>query len=164
MYVALGDPNGWEQGVWYVRGDHGKFTVSADQNPRAGASGEYVRYDGNNQWSIVGNQAPGSGGAVAPPASAGPDAGCAPSPDPPPIYQATITRDDGTQYTVLVLPSGSQLDVPSNAVVIPNTDGTYLVMYNNDGSEWDPAAGGEGEGTDDPGTAIPDNGGTSNPR
>jgi hypothetical protein len=177
--VVFNNPNGWQQGVWYVRGADGTYSVSTDQNPRAAASGEFVSYDGDNDWSIVGNQAPGSGGAGAPPASAGPDAGSAPPTDgSPSSYQATITRDDGTTYTVEVLPPGSQLNVPPNAAVVSNTDGTYLVMYNNDGSSWDPAAGGEGQatgglgqgtdggddGADDLGTAEPDNGGTSDPQ
>jgi hypothetical protein len=165
--------NNWVQGQWYVQQTDGGYAPSPDQNPRAGVEGRYVRYDGtnkdgNNVVSEVGNGAPGSGNPAAPSPDT-PDAGNAvpPGAPPPDNYIRTITRDDGTIWTEMVLPPGSPLNVPPNAVVIPNTDGTYLVLYNNDGSAWNPnpTSGGEGDGSgsgggDPPGTQ-PDDGGTT---
>jgi hypothetical protein len=150
----LFDPSSWQLGEWYERQPNGSFSVSPDQNPMAGAPGEFARYNGNDDWSIVGNGAPGSGGPSAPPASAGADAGSTPTSQPPPVYQATITRDDGSQWTEVVYPPGSPLsNVPDNAEVISNTDGTFLVLYNNDGSAWDASGGSGTEG--DPGGGDP---------
>jgi len=142
------DPTNWQVGVWYVRQPDGTFAVSPDQNPRPGADGEYTRYNGDNRWDLMGRQAPGSGDAGAPNPADGPDAGCAPLPGGPPSvpYDVTTTRDDGTVYTIQVLPPGSPLNVPTNATVVANTDGTFLVMYNNDGSPWEASSSGEGEG------------------
>jgi GrpB-like predicted nucleotidyltransferase (UPF0157 family) len=144
------DPSGWDVGVWYVQDpghwpwDTSAWRVSPVQNPYQ-PFGRYLGWTGD-YWHIVENGAP-------PPTDGFPQA----TRSDPTTTQCTavITREDGTTYTVILLPEGDiNVPIPEGSKVVFNTDGTTLVLYNNDGTPWNDGQSG-GPGSDTPGGDTP---------
>lgn len=140
----FGYSSDWQQGVWYERLPDGTYGVSSDQNPRnSNTSGYFVEYK-DETWYIVvrGSDNPNPNNL---------DAGNAtpPGESTPWGYTAVIEREDGTSWTeIVVAPGDTSVTIPSNALVIPETDGSTLVLYNNDGSAWSESGeGGTSEGS-----------------
>lgn len=165
-------PDNWNDNSWYEHQPDGTFTLSGDQNFQdlVDGPGWYVRYEGNDTWSMTGRMSPGSD-AGAPDPEDGPDAGCANPPgetQPDAVISIQFTRADGSTYTIVIVPPGGDLaNVPPNAEVVITADGTMLVMSNDDGSDWNstPESGGETPPDQNPpantGDPEADNGGTT---
>jgi hypothetical protein len=128
-HVFVGNPAGWQPGVWYQQ-EPGGYAQSLDQDPTHSADpGTFAQYN-DGVWTIYGWSGPGTpaDGGTAPPGT---------------IYRYVVQPEDGPAYTELVVSSDAvPSNLPPNAFVNPNTDGTMLIIYNNDGSPWAP--GGEG--------------------
>src|SRR5581483_1496602 len=128
--VYLGDSDGWKAGTWYVQDAPDGWFVSPYQNMKDPVPpGIYACYDGNNGWQIVGF---GDNSQVEDVPQN--DIDFASDPGPAII---TMTREDGSQYTSVLLDStDANFNPPPNAVAIVLNNGDTMLLWNNDGSRW----------------------------